>query len=93
MLNLINIAVSWYDFVKGNSYTKSLMEYRLNICDTCEHKQQINSLGKFLVTTVNESASIFSCGICKCPLAAKTAGLENTCPLNKWGIAGTEFKN
>lgn len=88
---LTDIAQSWYDFSKGSDYTKQLMEHRLKVCDTCENKQQLNTLGQVLVTSINQDGSLFSCGLCKCPLAAKTAGTNNTCPINKWGIAGTEF--
>jgi hypothetical protein len=89
---LSEIATSWYDFKEATDYTKQLMEHRLSICDSCTEKQQLNSLGKLLVTSVNEDASLFKCGKCNCPLSPKTAGLLNTCPLGKWGIAGTELK-
>jgi microsomal dipeptidase-like Zn-dependent dipeptidase len=68
------------------------MVHRLNICDTCPHKRELSPLGQKLVRSINDSASIFECSKCNCPLAAKTAATTSKCPLNppKWDVAGTE---
>ena len=89
-MNLFNIAKSWYEFQKGTQETRILMDKRLAICEKCPHKEQLSSIGKILVTSVNEQGSLYRCGICKCPLAAKTAHPQNTCPDNpsQWGMAG-----
>jgi len=81
--SLTNIAEGWYDFIQGTPYTKELMKYRLNICDTCPEKKQLSSLGQFIVSTVNNEASLFKCGKCSCPLASKTAGPRSKCPLGQ----------
>ena len=90
-MNLLKIAKSWYDFIQGNDYTKSLMEKRLGICDNCSEKVQMDSLGQIIVTTINKEASMYKCNKCNCPLSPKTAYPTNTCPLGKWGPAGSEF--
>lgn len=90
-MNLIQIAKSWYDFSQGSDYTKALMESRLTICDNCPEKVQMDSLGQAIVTSINAEASIYKCGKCNCPLSPKTAHPANTCPLGKWGVAGSEF--
>jgi len=87
---LINIAEGWFDFIQGTPYTKELMRFRLAICDNCPQKKQMSALGKFLVSTVNNEASLFKCAKCNCLLASKTAAPGSKCPLGKWDIAGTE---
>jgi hypothetical protein len=88
-MNLLNIAESWYDFLTADFNTKELMRKRLAVCDSCTHKVQLNTAGKFIVTAINEEASIYRCGLCTCPLAAKTANPKNSCRIEKWGVAGT----
>jgi hypothetical protein len=89
-MNLYNIAKSWYEFQKADQETRILMDKRLAVCETCPHKEQLSSIGKLLVTSINEKGSIYRCGICKCPLAAKTAHPANTCPdtPQRWGMSG-----
>lgn len=89
-MNLTKIAESWYDFSTADEYTKQLMAFRLRICDACPEKVQMSKVGQILVQFINEEASLYKCNKCQCPLAAKTAGAENTCPLGKWGMAGSE---
>lgn len=88
--NLVNIAEGWFDFIQGTPYTKELMRFRLTICDSCPEKKQMSSMGKLLISTVNNEASLFKCGKCTCPLAPMTASPGKKCPLGKWDIAGTE---
>lgn len=90
MLKLSHIARGWFNFIKGDAYTKMMMTKRLVICDTCEEKKEISSLGKLLIQSINDEASVFQCGRCGCPLAAKTAEPLEQCPLKKWTIAGEE---
>jgi len=88
--SLIDIAKGWYNYVASTPYTKRLMEYRLDICDKCPKKEQLSEVGMKIVTAINKEGSLYRCGECKCPLAAKTANPKETCPLEKWRIAGTE---
>lgn len=87
-MNLIQIARSWFAFAQGGDYTKLMMQKRLTICDSCPHKTQLNQVGELLITLINEEASTYYCSACGCPLATKTAGAANECPLKKWGPAG-----
>lgn len=89
MVNLVQIAQSWYEFSKGNQDTKELMEQRLKICDRCPFKEQLGPLGKKIVTSLNQTASTYYCDKCKCPLAAKVSHPSNKCPMGKWGLAGS----
>jgi hypothetical protein len=90
-MNLIQIAQSWYAYLKGSPYTKQLMAKRLEICDGCEYKVMINAAGKVIVSLItNEPDGQYSCGACGCPLVGKTAGASNECPKGKWKAAGDE---
>ena len=89
-MDLIRIGQSWGNYIQGSQETKKLMEYRLEKCDSCPHKKQMNALGEFLVTMINSEASTFKCGLCGCPLAGLTAHPGNSCKDNRWGPAGTE---
>jgi hypothetical protein len=77
-MDLLQIARSWYEYAKGSDYTKQLMDRRLRICSECPNRKEV--------------ASVEICGICKCPLAAKTAHPGNFCPDTppRWNVAGTE---
>lgn len=90
MTSLLQIARSWYNFYVATPETKHIMSKRLEVCDKCEHKVQVSEAGKILIQAVNEEASVYQCGVCHCPLAAKTAHPMNECPLGKWKIAGEE---
>ena len=90
MSSLVNIAQGWYNYATASGYNKSLMESRLAICDKCPSKKQLNQLGEVIIRAFNVEGSLFKCGECNCPLAAKTAALNEKCPLGKWDIAGTE---
>lgn len=89
-MKLQNIAEGWYNYIASSKYTQRLMKSRLDICDTCSKKEQLSPIGKKIVSAINEEGSLFRCGECKCPLAAKTASPSESCPLGKWSIAGTE---
>jgi len=92
MTSLIQIARSWYDYIKGTPYTKMLMEKRLAICDGCEYKVATNEAAQILVGMVanNDPNAKFSCGACGCPLVGLTAGTANSCKKGKWKPAGDE---
>lgn len=89
-MTLLHIARGWYNYITSTPYTQELMDKRLAICDVCDKKQQLGSVGELLVTTINKEGSLFKCGECNCPLSAKTADPTSSCPLNKWSVAGTE---
>lgn len=85
MLDLVNIARSWFDFIKGDSYTKLMMQKRLAVCDQCPEKVQINKAGQLIMNVLNNDPdAVYQCAKCGCPLMAKTAGSLNECPLGKW---------
>lgn len=82
---LIQIARSWYAFLKGDSYTKLMMQKRLAICDSCEYKAQISIAGQIIMTLIsNDPDATYQCTKCGCPLMGKTAETLNECPIGKW---------
>lgn len=89
-MKLINIAEGWHNYIMSSKYTQKLMKSRLDICDECPKKEQLSFIGQKIVGAINKEGSLYRCGHCKCPLAAKTASVNESCPLGKWGIAGTE---
>jgi len=83
-MKLTEIASGWFNFIQASPEHQQMINYRLALCDKCEHKKQLSSIGKSILQAVNDKASIFYCGSCHCPLASKTAAPEAACPLNKW---------
>ncbi len=89
-MNLVDIAKGWWNYSRGESYTKNLMEKRLEICGVCPHKVQISTAGKILIQLVNEDGNLFQCGLCGCPLDPLTANPTSRCKDNRWLPAGEE---
>lgn len=83
-LPLKEIAKGWVNFVIQPDDLKALAAERLEICDACPHKKQLNSVGQAIITTINSQASTYLCDICGCPLAAKSINSGSPCPLGKW---------
>jgi hypothetical protein len=89
-INLGEIAKGWFNYATADFHTQQLAQYRLNICDECPNKQQLSTIGKLLVTAINEEGSLFKCDLCSCPLSAKVCNPLSKCPRDKWGVAGME---
>ena len=87
---LSRIAEGWYNYLQSSGYTKELMATRLEHCDVCPYKKQMTGIGKVLTTALNMEENTFFCSKCNCPLGSKTAATKESCPIGKWGIAGTE---
>lgn len=83
---LANIAQGWYNYIEGSPETKQRMYKRLQICDTCEFKVEMDAFGQAMVKSINSTASTFKCGKCNCPLAGATASPHKKCPENLWPI-------
>ena len=84
MPNLTDIARGWYLFITAPPGNKPLINARLEKCDTCEYKLQLSETGKVIVQAINQSASVYKCGYCACPLAAKTSDPSGSCPIGRW---------
>jgi hypothetical protein len=82
MISLVNIAKGWYNVINGVNPELALK--RLEICDSCEYKTQMNSAGAVLVTALDQEASTYYCADCGCPLAAKTTVAAEKCGQGKW---------
>jgi hypothetical protein len=82
MISLVNIAKGWYNL--ATSQHQELALKRLKTCDTCEFKRQMNPAGALLVTMINHSSSVYYCGDCGCPLAAKVSAPNEACGKRKW---------
>ena len=89
-MNLVTIASGWYNFITADFHTKQMMSHRLNICDKCPNKIELDPVSRKIITTINSEASVFKCTKCSCPLSSKVAAPNAKCPIGKWGIAGTE---
>jgi hypothetical protein len=84
MSNLATIARGWYMFMKAPKKLQPLIEKRISICDSCPYKEQLSETGVILIQALNKSSSIYKCGHCMCPIAAKTADPLGKCPIGKW---------
>ena len=62
------IIEGWKNHLTGK--IPEFSELRYETCMSCEHKKQI--VGGYI------------CGICKCPLKAKTKVADEVCPANNW---------
>lgn len=69
MIDIKNIIQGWTNVLIEDSEIEQIAKYRLSICNGCEHK--IEMIG------------VECCGICHCPLIAKTRS-NSKCDLNKW---------
>lgn len=85
-MNLVNIAVGWYRVISGNitAEQKAMAAQRLDACDSCPHKLQMNAAGELLMGLVNQPDNTFYCGQCGCPLAAKVVSTDSKCPIGRW---------
>ena len=83
---LTQIAVGWHNYIVGSPETKQMMAARLEICDTCVYKTELNDFGKAVVQAINAEGSLYVCGQCQCPLAGATANPDKACPVGKWGV-------
>ena len=89
-MEFLKIIKSWYDFATADEATKNLMVTRLAVCESCPFKQQMSETGQFIIRTINEEGSVYSCEKCGCPLSAKTANPKNSCPIGKWSAINKE---
>lgn len=71
---------AWATAFNPDQAEKDLAALRLDICNSCEHKQVI---------------AFARCGLCGCPLHGKThSPVQNACPAGKWGeIDKNYFEN
>lgn len=79
-MELFAIVKGWYSFLHGDPVGRALMEKRAKVCDTCPHKRQMSTLGKWILSAVNEKSNTFYCGLCGCPLEGKLRELSQQCP-------------
>jgi len=74
MNKLTEIFQAWVRAENPTPEQKLLAEQRMNVCDSCEHRDFIKIL------------NVDTCGLCGCPLGKKVfspAG-PNACPSKKW---------
>ena len=86
-MNLRQIAEGWRSLYQPSDEIRQLAAARLAVCETCNEKRENNQLINGLIRgTVPEDRAIYaySCGLCKCFLAAKAHAADSECPLNKW---------
>lgn len=84
MNRLTHIAKGWFTFANQPVALKGVIEARLNTCDTCDDKVQMNDLAQVVVSIINEEGSTYKCGRCGCPLASATASMPYACVAGKW---------
>jgi hypothetical protein len=85
-MNLTAIATGWYRYVTGSPLVRQRMKQRLQICEQCEHKQQVDAItGVVLdIAVPNSPGNLFRCGLCKCPLGPLSTLTEPGCKAGKW---------
>lgn len=64
-----HIIKGWYYYLFNKN--QELAKQRIAICDVCEHKEHIESIGDI-------------CAVCGCVLEAKARVKDEYCELNKW---------
>lgn len=65
------IFTAWKTAFNPDEAQKELASLRMDICDSCQHKQVI---------------AFPRCGLCGCPLHGKVhSPVQNACPAGKWG--------
>lgn len=87
---LTNIAQGWFNYIEGSPETKQRMYKRLQICDGCEFKVEMDAFGKALVQSINSKSSTFKCGKCNCPLSAAAASPHKKCDMGLWPVEVVE---
>ena len=84
-MDLVNISYGWVSYLKATPETRARMAVRLQICDGCPNKQQVDKFtSRVLKLTGNQENNLFRCSLCKCPLGALAASPLNGCKGNKW---------
>ena len=86
-MNLRQIAEGWRSLFQPSDEISQLAAARLAVCETCNEKRENSPLVNGLIRgTVPDDKAIYaySCGLCKCFLAAKAHAADSTCPLGKW---------
>lgn len=68
------IATAWVVAADPSPEQKATAEYRISVCNSCEHRKQNTTLVDF-----------YYCGLCGCPLNKKIFAQEkDSCPESKW---------
>lgn len=80
------ILSGWKNYWIKDPVIESTAKKRASICDSCEFKKKGNVFANLKIKgqIVIEERNIPYCGICSCPLVAKTRSRHSTCPKNKW---------
>lgn len=74
MLDVVEIAKSWYRVASHTPEQKILADERLEVCRKCNEMKY------------NEALEYFKCNACGCPLSAKVFSPRgpSACPKGKW---------
>ena len=84
MSSLVNIAKGWMNVITHHNSEMAMQ--RLAVCDGCSYKLQVSDVGTRIISVINNEASVYYCGKCGCPLAAKVTVAAEQCPENLWPI-------
>ena len=71
MSKVIEIIVAWFNLIFNRR--RQIAKERYNVCKTCPYRDKVDLLG-----------GIEICGLCSCPLKAKTHSPKNSCDAKKW---------
>jgi hypothetical protein len=87
--NLKSIINGWSNLVFPSQSIENIAMLRALKCSQCPHIEQSKFVEAIVDTVTNKSikqkvkkGSV--CGLCKCPIAAKTRSLLEKCPDNRW---------
>lgn len=75
MVDLVEIAQSWIIAANPTAEQKAIADYRISVCNGCEHKKYVSSFDTYL------------CSLCNCPLSKKIFTPkqgDKACLANKW---------
>ena len=64
------ILSGWKNALIPDDAVDAIAKQRLDVCNTCEHKTTMLGMD--------------CCGLCHCPLLAKTKSPNSKCPCGKW---------
>ena len=70
MIDIKNIWNGWKNVIITDENIEAAAEVRLLICNGCDKKTSM--------------ITVDVCGLCHCPLIAKTRSKNERCPLGKW---------
>tara|TARA_R110002020_G_scaffold24905_2_gene81268 strand:- start:521 stop:766 length:246 start_codon:yes stop_codon:yes gene_type:complete len=77
------ILEGWKKYFIPDPLTQEEAKVRASICYKCPDKKHGNILAYLKDETIKEIEGYY-CGVCRCPLVAKTRSTQDKCPKGNW---------